>query len=320
MRHTITVSALTAALLVSTAAYAQTASVGADASISALPDSGTVSLTGTVERVSNDTKFILRDAAGETIDVHTESKLSVKEGDMVSVKGEKTSEIAGIGNEIEKATVTVTDKASASAQATTQMRAENESPAEARNNTEAKKTAAYDADIDVDADGDVAKTAEARTVNSDDKPANARDKNNRTTAAYDADVDVDVDGDVKQVAEAGEMTAAEATAAGTAKANATANAVAGKATSATAALNDTIEALPKEGSVELNGVVDRVSNDTKFILRDASGKTIDVHTASTADVKAGDTVSVNGDMKSELLGFGRKIENAKVLELSASAQ
>lgn len=284
--RTMTVTALTAALLVSTAAYAETASVSADASIEALPKSGAVSLTGTVDRVVDADTFILRDAAGKTIDVHTKNELSLNKGDMVSIKGDKKAELAGMGKEIEGATVDVKSKASAAVESTVDSAmAQTESPKAAKDNTEAKKTAAYD---------------------------------------MDADIQIQTDADVKQVAEAGEMTAKEATA----KAGATADATAKETTGllgnvtnvATSATDSVIDNLPKEGVVELTGTVDRVSAEDRFILRDAAGETIDVHTASAVDVEAGDKVSVNGNVKSELLGLGREIEGAKVLVVSASAQ
>lgn len=84
------------------------------------------------------------------------------------------------------------------------------------------------------------------------------------------------------------------------------------------ASKDTIGSLPREGSVELSGVVDKVSDEKTFILRDAEGKTIDIHTASNVEVRPGDMVSVNGNVKSKLLGLGREIESAKVLVVSAA--
>lgn len=225
MRHTISLTALTATLLFSTAAFA--ADTSASTSIKGLPDKGSVSLTGTVDRVVDGDTFILRDAAGDTIDVHSTSQLTVKKGDPVSVQGMKTPELAGMGREIEGASVTLSSSAN------------------------------------------TAGTTDTRT------PMAARDQTERMGAT------------------------AGATAAG--------------------AANDSIASLPKEGAVELNGVVERVSGDTKFILRDAAGKTIDVHTSSNVDVKPGDTVSVNGNVKSELLGFGRQIEGAKVLVVSAAS-
>lgn len=232
MRHTMTITALTAALLISTAAHAETS---ASASVESLPDKGMVSLSGTVDRVVDGDTFVLRDAAGDTIDVHSNAQLTLKKGDSVSVKGEKTAEIAGMGAEIEKANVTIGGNRSASA------------------SNRAGGTAA---------------------------PTAARDNTDRMGARETAD--------------------------------------AATATGATTAMNDTIEALPKEGAVELNGVVDRVSSDNKFILRDADGETIDIHTAANVDVKPGDSVSVNGNVKSELLGFGRQIEGAQVLVVSSS--
>lgn len=299
MRHTMTVTALTAALLVSTAAYADNMQTSSDASINSLPDKGAVSLTGTVDRIVDGDTFILRDSSGDTIDVHAATELNVEKGDMVSVKGEKTAEMAGIGEEINNATISVTDKVAelaspdgetttrfndraASLDSNTRARTamknaeNNQSPKMASDNTEMKKTAAYDLDVDADAE------------------------RNRVTA------------DVDKVADSGEMTARQATMATGADVDVDVSA------NAEMASNDTIENLPEKGAVELNGVVAEVDNANSFTLRDAAGKTIDVKTASNVEVQPGDTVSVNGNMKSKLLGLGREIESAKVLVVSAA--
>lgn len=343
MRHTMTVTALTAALLVSTAAYAETASVKATASLDSLPDKGVVSVDGVVDRVVDGDTFVLRDSAGDTVDVHTKADLALTVGDSVSVKGEKASDLAGLGEEIENATVSVTSKGTAAVDTTTEA---NPAPRDAKANTDAKKTAAYDMDTDVEVDADadvnqVAKAGEITAAQSGNVAAKAetpRDAKSNTeakkTASYDLDADVDVKaaGDVAKVADAGEMTAEEANKVEMAKADADAKATTvgedikntasnvkdSITNSGDAAVAGTIAALPKEGSVSLTGTVDRVSNDNKFILRDSEGKTIDIHTASNVNVEPGDKVSVNGNVKSELLGFGRQIESAQVLKVSAA--
>lgn len=75
-----------------------------------------------------------------------------------------------------------------------------------------------------------------------------------------------------------------------------------------------IENLPKSGSVTITGIVDRVSGDNKFMLRDSSGKTIDVNTNEEIDVDKGDKVTVTGDLSSEVAGMGKEINNATVAD------
>lgn len=79
---------------------------------------------------------------------------------------------------------------------------------------------------------------------------------------------------------------------------------------------NSIEALPRHGTVTLTGVVDKIRNDRTFILRDSHGETIDVHTMTQARLSPGDAVNVNGNVNSEILGFGREIENAQVSVIS----
>lgn len=261
MKHTMTLTALSAALLVSTAAYAANTTVSSKATIGTLPEKGAVSLSGTVDRVVDGDTFILRDSADKTIDVHTASNVTVKKGDHVSVKGEKTAELAGMGEEINKATVTVGTHMASNSDMKTM-----ETPYAAKNNTDPQKPAAYDLDADIDVSAE-------------------------------------------KVADAGEVTAREAT---------IATATDMEADVDTSITNDTIANLPKEGSVELNGVVAEVDSPDNFTLRDAAGKTIEVQTASNVEVAPGDTVSVNGNVKSKLLGLGRQIESAKVIVVSAA--
>ncbi|MCH2546385.1 MAG: hypothetical protein MK052_02080 [Alphaproteobacteria bacterium] len=347
MRPTMTITALTAALLISTSAYAANVEVSTEATIDSLPEKGAVSLMGTVDRVVDNDTFILRDTSGDTIDVHTSANYEANVGDMVSVKGDKTAEIAGMGEEIKNASVSVTDAlgdtmASVTETATGSLAAvtngaaldnntkarvamKNEdntkSPKAARDNTDSKKTAAFD--LDVDADADVDKVADAGDASAQttlqanaETPRNAKNNTKgKNTAAY--EMDVDVEADASKIADAGEMTAKEATA----KADAAGKRVMAHADATTnkaseALMGSTIKSLPKKGMVELNGIVAKVDNENSFTLRDSEGKTIDVHTASNVNVQPGDTVNVNGNVKSELLGFGREIESAKVLVVS----
>jgi uncharacterized protein YdeI (BOF family) len=219
MRFTIT--ALTASLMVSTAAFAANDSMKSAAT--AAPEAGAVTLSGTVDKLVDKDTFVLRDASGNRIDVNTASPLAVKEGDVVSVKGQKSPETMGMGVEISDAFV-VAGAASAS------------------------------------------KGSPMSSAKTDDSRKQAKSES---------------------VAE-----------------------------SANAGLSN-IENLPEEGSVNLSGVVSRVSGSDSFTLSDSNGKSINVQTASAADVKQGDTVSVNGQIGDRLLGFGRQIEDAKVMIIGA---
>ncbi|MGE0754393.1 MAG: hypothetical protein AB7L92_04460 [Alphaproteobacteria bacterium] len=79
-----------------------------ESAIKALPDQGKVTVTGKAESVDpDDRSFTLRDDSGKTIDVHTNDKLAVSEGDSVKVHGLMQDEVAGLGEEIVNAKVTV---------------------------------------------------------------------------------------------------------------------------------------------------------------------------------------------------------------------
>ena len=76
--------------------------------IDALPKMGRVTIIGTVESVDNDKKrFVISDNTDDTIDIHTNSPVQVKEGDNVKVTGEMQSEVAGMGKEITSADVQI---------------------------------------------------------------------------------------------------------------------------------------------------------------------------------------------------------------------
>lgn len=285
MRPTLTFTALTTALLISASAYAEDTQASAAASIQGLPDKGAVSLSGTVDRVVDGDTFVLRDNAGDTIDVHTASNVTVKKGDNVSVKGEKAAEVAGIGEEIENASVSVTGSAEQTASTTAGTASQYESGA------------SYDS------------KAQARAGMDEENQKSPYETSNKgapkETASYDLDESVDkMAGKAKQATDNVTGAASKSAESTTAAAGAMAN--------------DSIANLPKEGVVELNGIVAEVDNEQSFTLRDANGKTIDIHTASNVEVQPGDTVSVNGNVKSKLLGLGRQIESAKVLVVSAA--
>ncbi len=79
-----------------------------------------------------------------------------------------------------------------------------------------------------------------------------------------------------------------------------------------------IENLPEKGNVEISGIVSDVDGDNRFILKDSSGETIDVHTKNDLKIKEGDSVKVIGVIQSEALGAGEEIKASKIIKLSAN--
>ncbi len=65
-----------------------------------LPEEGRIEISGKVSEVNDNGVFILQDRNGDTVDVHSGSKLSVSEGDKVKVIGRVTDEAAKMGEEI----------------------------------------------------------------------------------------------------------------------------------------------------------------------------------------------------------------------------
>lgn len=224
MRFALT--AFTASLLVSTAAFAAENTVRSG--MNAAPQADAVTLSGTVDKLIDKDTFVLRDANGNKINVSSASALSVKQGDVVTVEGDKS---ANAGN-LEDASV-VLGAASASRDMTV-----------------------------------------AQVIDKKPKPTkeDGSSKNGAASSGNSGMVNANL---------------------------------------------SSLDNLPEEGTVNLNGTVSRVSGSDSFTLSDANGKTINVHTAASADVKQGDTVSVNGQIGDRLLGFGRQIEDAKVMVIGA---
>ncbi len=77
-----------------------------------------------------------------------------------------------------------------------------------------------------------------------------------------------------------------------------------------------ISNLPSSGAVSLTGTVDRIADRDTLILRDAGGNTIDVHTNGAVTATIGQKVQVNGQLQSEMLGYGREIINARVMPIA----
>ncbi|WP_025896269.1 hypothetical protein [Kordiimonas gwangyangensis] len=86
--------------------------------IAQLPEKGNVMITATVDDVDSNTEFTIRDDSGETIDVESVTKLTIREGDLVKIVGVMDDELAGIGREIDATSVTVVDAADEMATAT----------------------------------------------------------------------------------------------------------------------------------------------------------------------------------------------------------
>lgn len=71
--------------------------------------------------------------------------------------------------------------------------------------------------------------------------------------------------------------------------------------------------LPEEGAVTINGVVDSVENENKFVLRDSSGKVdVDLKSKQSTILKKGDQVSVTGVVDNGILGTDIRASEVEV--------
>lgn len=294
----LTITALTASLLISTAAFAANDTV--KSAIDALPAKGAVSISGTVDRVVDEDTFILRDASGKTIDVNGAAAHNVKVGQSVSVKGQKTAEVAGMGEEINAATVTggVVGKATTKAASLTDKASEKFA-----NATDKTERIAANSNATEPLD-----TPYANKNNQAELPNTAYDVDVSRTKNGGVEISTDRTADVKRDAAGVAIHQEGVKADMKADANVKAD---------TSVLSN-IDALPESGTVNLNGVVSRVSGTDSFTLEGANGKTINVQTASTATVKEGDSVKVSGQIGDRLLGFGRQVEGANVMVVGSS--
>jgi len=79
---------------------------------------------------------------------------------------------------------------------------------------------------------------------------------------------------------------------------------------------DLVGQLPNTGMVEISGIVSEVNNtDNSFILKDKTGKTIDVNSSENIYVKVGDRVSVHGEIESNALCLGSEIQAERVIKM-----
>ncbi len=87
------------------ASSAAMAAGAAQTTLDNLPDEGQVTLKGVISELDDRDTFILEDSAGNTIDVHTRTPVSLKVGDSVTVTGKVEDELLGMGQEIADATI-----------------------------------------------------------------------------------------------------------------------------------------------------------------------------------------------------------------------
>jgi uncharacterized protein YdeI (BOF family) len=76
-----------------------------------------------------------------------------------------------------------------------------------------------------------------------------------------------------------------------------------------------IENLPDQGDITISGTVERVIDQNKMIISDRTGDTIDVNTNQPIDIKMGETVTVKGNLDSEIAGIGKQIVDATITEI-----
>lgn len=105
--RSIALASLGAVLLAGTAMARDTEGL----TVKQLPKKGKVTLSGTIDSIDDNKRFILRDSAGDTIDVELQQAMELREGDRVKVQGAMDAEFLGMGKEINASVVTVTDRA-----------------------------------------------------------------------------------------------------------------------------------------------------------------------------------------------------------------
>lgn len=84
----------------------------------------------------------------------------------------------------------------------------------------------------------------------------------------------------------------------------------------TATQSATIQDLPKKGLASIEGTVESIDSSSEFVLRDATGETIDVQSSTRLSLQAGDRVQVKGLVEAEAMGVGEEINSASVSKLS----
>jgi len=300
---TIHMALLASTLTTMTAASA----LAADTTISTLPASGEVTLSGTVESIQNEREFTLLDMNGKDtigVDIATSQNLSLQRGDHVKVIGMVDKGI--VSTDINASSVSVVKSAPMS----------NSTP-------ETTPTALPDGvtsttNLGVSSSGVLPGTASnskaAASGHSDAEALPATDPKlqagvgadvgtgvNETSVNHTANVGVSSSG-----AQAGTASNSKASATGavvpsdkgsmnTAPAPTPVSEAQAKVSAASDATVYTINNLPDTGKVKLSGTVAKVSNDQKFTLQDATGSiAIDLPAGNPAGVKEGAQVTVVG--------------------------
>ncbi len=184
--------------------------------IEALPESGSVAISGTVSEVEDKDTFILKDSAGTTIDVHTTAAADVKAGQKVTVTGIMKDELLGMGREITDAEVSdevslnsdveidseINNDAIVTVSTDTKTTADAEAGAESSAGAKTKTGATTDAKAEAKYDVDVTaeKDAEANADLKEETAVKAKtgmNTSNDEVPAYDVDVDVEKEADAK---------------------------------------------------------------------------------------------------------------------------
>lgn len=284
--------------------------------IDALPQEGNVMISGMVSSVEKeDRSFTLRDDAGQTIDVHTRDRIRVTKGDMVRVEGIMQDEALGLGEQIVKARVKITKQGNAADAERAKKRSDmNNKAYEKRANnadTQADRDSMFKkvASVAGDDDGQVSLSGTVTKVDKGERKFNLRDASGAEIEVHTSHAFTLREGDRVEVSgKAANIVAATAELVARAGEDVARNQEQrdGREYSA-------IEALPQEGNVMITGTVDSIErNDGRFILRDKSGATIDVHSEGELNITRGTLVRVNGVMSDEALGLGEQIVSARV--------
>lgn len=284
--------------------------------IDALPQEGNVMISGMVSSVEKeDRSFTLRDDSGQTIDVHTRDRIRVTKGDMVRVEGIMQDEALGLGEQIVKARVKITKQGNAADAERAKKRSDMNNRAYEKRSNNAETQADRDsmfkkvASVAGDDDGKVSLSGTVTKVDNGERKFNLRDASGAEIEVHTSHAFTLREGDRVEVSgKAANIVAATAELVARAGEDVARNQEQrdGREYSA-------IEALPQEGNVMITGTVDSIErNDGRFILRDKSGATIDVHSEGELNITRGTLVRVNGVMSDEALGLGEQIVSARV--------
>ena len=233
-----------------------------------LPKKGTVSLSGIVTELDGDKEFTLRDAQNDTIEIEAKSKTNVREGDLVSVIGGVDTGMLGLDKEIDADTVTINRKAS--------------------NIIHAEKEPSLGKTANAVADSVSKTTSEA--VNATGAALGSAGSAIADTAKKGADAVTDAAKTTKDAV------------------SSRVNKMADPSKEWHGGEYGSIDKLPDSGNVAISGEVTSVSSDSKrFVIKDETDETIDIHTTQPLNIREGDKVKVKGEMRDEIAGIGQEI-------------